>query len=465
MVNGYGPSEGTIAATACREPRKAETLFDRPRACSTWVVDADDHNRLLPIGAVGELLIQGPLVGRGYLDYDAKTAAAFIEKPRWLMDYPQRHHQRLYKTGDLVRFEGDGSISYLGRSDTQVKIRGNRIELSEIESRITQHDVVQSISLFAPRVGPLEGRLTAVISFRPQSKVDSQTPTSVKLLSGPARHQAALHVQKIQDDLSRALPSYVMPGVWIPVETMPLNVAGKAARLVVSRWLEDEIDEGTCHTVLNDGLQNGVDEKTQQPRSAEEKLLHAAWSSVLNIAPESLSVKVPFQKVGGDSFTAIQIASRCRKMDLQVKMSNLLKGDSIAQLAATCSSSTSTLPSGPEENGLNGACELEFELSPIQRMYAQRAPLNGQHHFNQSVLLRVSKDVVNVDDQLRKALDIRCFVSAFTSRTRSSASQRTTSMSSPGPPIVLETRLKLETLWRSARPKLTQSRAQYFMRR
>ncbi|KAF4994559.1 hypothetical protein F66182_16436, partial [Fusarium sp. NRRL 66182] len=106
-----------------------------------WIVDPNDHEKLMPLGAVGELLVEGPIVGQGYLNDPEKTATAFIADPQWLVaghnDYAGRRG-RLYKTGDLGKYDPDGSggIVFAGRKDTQVKLRGQRVELGEIESQL-----------------------------------------------------------------------------------------------------------------------------------------------------------------------------------------------------------------------------------------------------------------------------------------------------------------------------------------
>ena len=98
-----------------------------------WVVDANNIQQLAPLGSVGELLIEGPFLARGYLKDSHKTQAAFIQAPKWLSNYRPTISTRMYRTGDLVRYNHDGTIHYIGRKDAQVKISGQRIELGEIE--------------------------------------------------------------------------------------------------------------------------------------------------------------------------------------------------------------------------------------------------------------------------------------------------------------------------------------------
>ena len=135
LINGYGPSETTIACAAASMSSDGSNRgsIGRGLGCLTWIVAADNYDRLLPIGAVGELLIQGPIVGRGYLGNEDQTLTAFVENPSWLNTGTQRR-VRLYKTGDLVHYNDDGTLQYVGRKDFQVKIRGKRVELGEIES-------------------------------------------------------------------------------------------------------------------------------------------------------------------------------------------------------------------------------------------------------------------------------------------------------------------------------------------
>jgi len=120
---------------------EATVSIGKGAGCATWVVDQENHNRLLPPGCIGELLIEGPIVAsEGYLNDERKTAAAFLEDPAWLVrgteKYPGRCG-RVYKTGDLIRYdrgtEGDGRLVFVGRRDTQVKIHGQRVELAEVE--------------------------------------------------------------------------------------------------------------------------------------------------------------------------------------------------------------------------------------------------------------------------------------------------------------------------------------------
>lgn len=144
IVTFYGPCECTPTTTVNGNARTPEDAIHLGKGSGlvTWLVDPENCQSLVPIGAVGELLLEGPLVGLGYLKDEEKTAEAFIEDPEWLLAGTSGHsgrHGRLYKTGDLVRYREDGGLSFVGRKDSQVKIRGQRIELGEIEEGLRKH--------------------------------------------------------------------------------------------------------------------------------------------------------------------------------------------------------------------------------------------------------------------------------------------------------------------------------------
>lgn len=137
LMNGYGPTENCIfcvthvASCQGRQSTHKPETIGRAVSSLSWVVEANNHNRLVPIGCAGELLVQGPSLARGYLKEPAKTAEAFIESPSWLQEFGYSQPQRLYKTGDLVRYNSDGTLTYLGRKDNQVKVNGQRLELGK----------------------------------------------------------------------------------------------------------------------------------------------------------------------------------------------------------------------------------------------------------------------------------------------------------------------------------------------
>jgi len=143
FINAYGPTECAVVAATCYKSTLDHKILDtEPGTIGTgsgarlWIVHPRNHDRLMPVGTIGELIIEGPTVARGYLNDEVKTAKAFIENPAWAsviaVAHPGFTTTRMYKSGDLVRYNTDGSISYIGRKDTQIKINGQRVELGEV---------------------------------------------------------------------------------------------------------------------------------------------------------------------------------------------------------------------------------------------------------------------------------------------------------------------------------------------
>jgi non-ribosomal peptide synthetase component F len=137
LLNAYGPAECTIWSAVGRlTPGMSATSIGRGTGSVLWIVDPNNHDQLCPVGAIGELLIEGPIVSKGYLKDEEKTSSTFIVGPPWLQHIQGGDRRRLYKSGDLARYHDDGTIEYLGRKDSQTKINGQRVELGEIEYSI-----------------------------------------------------------------------------------------------------------------------------------------------------------------------------------------------------------------------------------------------------------------------------------------------------------------------------------------
>lgn len=171
IVSLYGPCECTPNSTIVCDPRTLQevTTMGKGAGLVTWVVDPEDHNTLLPVGEPGELLLEGPLVCHGYLDSPVQTAASFIEDPHWLVrGTPSRSGRRgrLYKTGDIVRYNEDRTLSFVGRKDTQVKIRGQRIELGEIEHALRLDSYVDEAVAITHTDKRQETRIAGFVTVR-----------------------------------------------------------------------------------------------------------------------------------------------------------------------------------------------------------------------------------------------------------------------------------------------------------
>lgn len=187
-----------------------------------WVTKLDDPMVLVAPGDIGELVIEGRIVARGYLQNAEATARSFLIEPPWLPKDAGSHPRRVYRTGDLVRQNADGSYNFIGRSDDQVKIRGQRVELGEIERTIMEaSDPLSSVKVLYRRRTALRQRddLAAFLEFKDTfaPKVEQSSLDSIEE-----------EIQIIRKYVTETLPSYMVPGHFIPLKQLPLTLNGKA---------------------------------------------------------------------------------------------------------------------------------------------------------------------------------------------------------------------------------------------
>jgi amino acid adenylation domain-containing protein len=336
VFNAYGPAECCIAST-CNEvaDRTQVPNIGRAIAGGLWVVDENDYDRLLPLGAVGELLIEGPLLARGYLNDPVKTSSAFVVNPSWISQLPgagsrehlsQTKERRMYRTGDLVRQNEDGSLVYVGRSDGQVKIRGQRVEIGEIEHHVTEHPTVVEGVIVYPRRGPSKSQLVGVLTlhgFIAAAPNQDMQPTPADQLPNAMKQASS-----VRDYLHTRVPEYMIPSVWISLTSMPHNTSDKIDRRRLTQWLE------TMDNEYFEAVTQSRAEETAAPSTPEEHNIQAVWAEVLHVPTEKMSLTRPFLSVGGDSVTAMQVVSRCRSQHrIYVTVRDVVQCESILQLA------------------------------------------------------------------------------------------------------------------------------------
>jgi amino acid adenylation domain-containing protein len=289
LGNGYGPTECSAISTS-----NVMTMRTRPnnlgKAVTSrgWVVARNNHDVLVPVGAVGELLLEGPAVGAGYLNDPKKTAQAFIRNIKWTLGKVDVATARFYKTGDLVRYNEDGTMLYLGRKDSQTKVRGQRLELSEVEHHLIEYDAVQNAIAAVPSTGPCAKRLVGIVSIRDASL--SGAPSAVLQLL--PHEMAALNIGSIRDHLCERLPSYMIPSLWVAINKFPLTSGGKMDRRRVMQWLE-QMDSETYRTVSTLGLEEAKDDA-----NATERKLQRIFAKVLNLPVEDIRLNQSFLHLG-----------------------------------------------------------------------------------------------------------------------------------------------------------------------
>lgn len=236
LMQIYGPAEAGIVLTMPMQTSTQPECNGQPlENCSCWLVDPDDAEVLVPIGAIGELVVAGPSLTRGYLNNEGKTRSSFLDNPPWAKSLAPAL-ARLYKTGDLLRLNTDsfdGSYDFVGRKDSQIKLRGQRIEPGEIEHHLaTFPDVAMSV-VTRPDEGPFAGKLVAVVQVRSTSTMHSRPHKNSISISS----DQSVTMESVRQHLSRALPTYMIPAVCLVVGNLPFVPSLKIDRKAVNAWL------------------------------------------------------------------------------------------------------------------------------------------------------------------------------------------------------------------------------------
>jgi amino acid adenylation domain-containing protein len=388
LINGYGPTECAVFSITgpLTWPRSHRQSIGTAVGSLSWIVDCEDHNRLLPVGCVGELLIHGVILARCYLGDEGKTAKSFITNPAWLPSDHPGISDRFYKTGDLVRYNTDMTISYVGRKDNQVKIHGQRVELGEVEHFLAGHVFINHSIALAPKTGPCKNRLVAVLMLKDQAQKIADN-AELQMLSKRESHMVAAKLLEIRENLEIQLPAHMVPSLWILLDAVPFNTALKIDRQRIGQWVA-RMPENVYNDIINLDLDT-FDSRVATPTG---RRLRHIWSRVLNIPAHEISLDRSFFSLGGDSITAMQIVSACKSEKMQLSLQDILQSKTISKLALRVSETEKPQFTNDEEFG------IPFELSPIQKTYFNCIAPRGvdqpeEHHFNQSFFLRLTGHV------------------------------------------------------------------------
>ncbi|GKU18054.1 unnamed protein product [Fusarium langsethiae] len=231
LYQGYGPAEtgGCIIGPLTN---RAEVIGHAVKEYICVLVDPKNHNRLVPVGAVGELLVAGPGLLQEYIKDPARTDAAVVQNPPWLSELGVEEI-RFYKTGDLLRYNLDtldGSLEFVDRTDGQVKFHGQRIELGEVEHNLGLFPDVSHSMAHLVKEGPWSGQLVAVVQVG--------TSTHHGTSTDGIEHRDSVDIQeKITEFLSSRLPRYMIPSKILIAKGLPLNASMKLDRAAIQRWI------------------------------------------------------------------------------------------------------------------------------------------------------------------------------------------------------------------------------------
>ncbi|MBF5002512.1 AMP-binding protein, partial [Nocardia sp. BSTN01] len=364
--NAYGPTEATIA-TNISDPLAAGdpvTIGGPIRGMQSLVLDA--RLRPVPVGVAGELYLSGVQLARGYHARASLTAERFVANP-------YEPGQRMYRTGDVVRWNHTGEVEYVGRSDFQVKVRGFRIELGEIDAALTAHDAVD----FAVTVGHTRGAgATSLVSY---------------VVAVPGE---PIDVADVMAHLEQRLPGYMVPSSIMVIDRVPLTPAGKLDRRALP---EPEF---------------ATDTTFRAPRTPVEQAIAEVFAEVLGI--ERVGVDDSFFALGGDSIVSIQLVSRAKARGVVFSPRDVFEQRTVSGLAMVAESAAGQGDSVPMLAELPGGGVGTMPLTPVARFMVERPGSFGRFHqalalelpigIDRTGLLATVAAVVDRHDMLRARL-------------------------------------------------------------
>jgi amino acid adenylation domain-containing protein len=306
FYNGYGPTE-TSVMTSLERLRYVEVReilpIGRPLPnCRYYILNS--MFQPVPVGAPGELFIAGICVGRGYLNRPELTAERFLESPFM-------PHEKMYRSGDLVRYLPDGNVEYLGRIDYQVKIRGFRIELGEIEAVLRTHAGIEQAVVMA------------------QTKDDGDKYLEAYIL--PVKDSPAPGKEELQDFLSKTLPDYMVPSVFVTVDHIPLNQSGKIDRRALNRL----------------ATERPIEQKVREyiaPQTEIEVIIVDEWKAIFG--KEQIGLTDNFFDLGGHSLLVMRLMAYLRgKFQIELPFRTVFEAPTVKELAER----VEQIHKGPEE--------------------------------------------------------------------------------------------------------------------
>jgi amino acid adenylation domain-containing protein len=302
LLNLYGSTECSsnvsVYNTLETSPDASRVLVGKPLA-NVRVYILNDQLGFVPMGAKGEMMVSGECLVRGYLNLPELTAARFVPDP-----FSDRPGSRLYRTGDVARYCADGNIELLGRRDNQIKVRGFRVELDDVEVAILRHPIVKKCAVRVYQDQGGRNRLAAYLI------ADNGMSSST-----------------IRSFLRESLPEYMIPSDFVIVDTLPLTPAGKVDRRALP---------------LPDRTRPDLDSTFVAPRTDTESLIAKIWSQILGV--EQVGVYDNFFDLGGHSLMAIQILSRLRNIaNVEIPLRAMYETPTVANLAEEVEAATGNL--------------------------------------------------------------------------------------------------------------------------
>ena len=358
LVNEYGPTETVVGCSVhvvtAQNAAGATVPIGTPVA-NTRLYVVDPYGDLAPAGTPGELLVGGAGVTRGYQGRPELTAERFVPDP-----FGREPGARLYRTGDRACWRTDGTLEYLGRADSQVKVRGYRIEPGEVEAALLAHPSVREAAVLAREDDPGARRLVGYVV---------------------AAEGAAPDAGELRAFLKDRLPEYMVPGVLVHLAALPLTANGKVDRRALPAPEADR---------------SAVEAEFVAARTETERRLAEIWAAVLRV--DRVGARDNFFELGGDSILSLQVVARAAREGIRLTPRHLFRHPTVAELAEVAGTAA---PLRAEQGEVAG----EVPLTPVQRWFFER-DLPRPEHWNQSLLLeaREAVDAATLEEALARVV-------------------------------------------------------------
>lgn len=332
IFNEYGPTETVVGCMIHKYDEKKDDGISVPigyPADNVQIYILDNELNTVPTGLVGELYVSGDGVARGYLNREELTSERFIQNPFI-------KGKKMYKTGDTARYLANGVIEYVARVDNQIKIRGHRIEIGEIEGYLLENEFIKD----------------AVVVLKEDSMGN-------KLLNAYIVSKKEFCDLELKDWLLKFLPKYMIPTNFVFMEKLPLTLNGKVNYALLPEPIIDE-------------------KKFEKYKTLAQEQLVKAMEEILGV--ENISMNDNYYHLGGDSIKAIQISSKLKNVGLDIKVKDILAYDSIEEIAASIEESEEIMfVSQAMSEGVVGK-------TPITEWFFNQ-DFKNQNLYNQYVLL------------------------------------------------------------------------------
>ncbi len=310
IYNVYGPTEATVTTTCyliSPDEKRHSIAIGRPvDNAEVYILDENLH-QCMP-GTEGEIWIGGMGLARGYLNAEELTRSSFLS-----IKLAGKGKQRLYRTGDFGKLLPDGNLEFIGRRDEQVKVRGYRIELAEIEAALRAYPGVEDVVVLV------------------KDEVESR-----KIIAYFTDKNEEISANDLRDDLKTKIPHYMLPHYFIRLTAIPLTANNKVDKAALLCFASDR-------SLMQDDVY-------QEPVTRTEKLLASIWKEILHL--EKIGVHDNFFALGGDSILSIMIRNRCELKGIRLKTVDLFQNSTIKTLARSIDDRAEETPLRPGQDDI-----------------------------------------------------------------------------------------------------------------